>query len=98
MTVRRRRWPFARWRPLANPFVLHRPVALVVRADPALSVQTLIEAARPSTERLHLRNLFMRYTPDWLTGWMLRRTFARVDRSALSEAVRGASSGQPPVN
>lgn len=45
----------------------------------------------PLTRRSwHLRNLFMRYTPDWLAGWMLRRTFARVDRSALSEAVREA--------
>lgn len=44
----------------------------------------------PLTRRSwHLRNLFMRWTPDWLTGWMLRRTFTRVDRGALSEAVRG---------
>lgn len=45
----------------------------------------------PLTRRSwHLRNLFMRHTPDWLAGWMLRRTFARVDSSALSEAVRRA--------
>jgi len=43
----------------------------------------------PLTRRSwHLRNLFMRWTPDWLSGWMLRRTFAEVDGSALSEAVR----------
>ncbi|WP_175650085.1 FAD-dependent monooxygenase [Pseudomonas sp. Marseille-P9899] len=45
----------------------------------------------PLTRRSwHLRNLFMRYTPDWLAGWMLRRTFAQVDSSALSGAVRRA--------
>ncbi|MBK5002835.1 NAD(P)-binding protein [Pseudomonas sp. S31] len=42
--------------------------------------------------RWHLRNLFMRWTPDWLTGWMLRRTFTQVDGSALSEAVRQDSA------
>lgn len=43
----------------------------------------------PLTRRgWHLRNLFMRWTPDWVTGWMLRRTFTRVDQGALSEAVR----------
>jgi len=47
---------FRFWR---NPFVLHTPVAMVVRADPAQTMQLLLEAARPSTERLHLRNLFM---------------------------------------
>lgn len=36
----------------------------------------------------HKRNLFMRFTPDWLAAWMLRRTFAQLDRSVLSEAVR----------
>jgi len=46
----------------------------------------------PLTRRSwHLRNLFMRWTPDWLSGWMLRRTFAEVDGSELSEAVRGAA-------
>ena len=43
----------------------------------------------PLTRRnWHLRNLFMRWTPDWLSGWMLRRTFAEVDRSALTRAVQ----------
>ncbi|WP_178391960.1 FAD-dependent monooxygenase [Pseudomonas putida] len=43
----------------------------------------------PLTRRgWHLRNLFMRWTPDWLTGWMLRRTFTEVDQGALSQAVR----------
>lgn len=35
----------------------------------------------------HLRNLLMRWTPDWVTGLMLRQTFIRVDQSALSKAV-----------
>ena len=101
MTVRRRRWPFARWRPLANPFVLHRPVALVVRADPALSVQTLIEAARPSTERLHLRNLFMEgrryYVQPRATGFRLTSDTRQVwggrrRRTGVAAAVFGEVS------
>lgn len=48
----------------------------------------------PLTRRSwQLRNLFMRWTPDWLSGWMLRRTFVEVDGSALSEAVREATGG-----
>lgn len=39
----------------------------------------------------HMRNLFMRFTPDWLAGWMLRRTFTQLDQGALSEAVRLAT-------
>lgn len=46
----------------------------------------------PLTRRAwQVRNQFMRWTPDWLTGWMLRRTFAQVDRSALSQAVTDAT-------
>ncbi len=37
---------------------LHSPVVLVVRATPAECLQTLMRAAKPSTDRLHLRNLF----------------------------------------
>lgn len=38
---------------------LHPPVALVVRAAPVKCLQTLVIAAKPSTDRLHLRDLFM---------------------------------------
>jgi len=38
---------------------LHPPVALVVRASQGKCLQTLAVAARPSADRLHLRNLFM---------------------------------------
>lgn len=42
----------------------------------------------PLTRRnWYLRNLFMRHTPDWLAGWLLRRTFAKVDGSELSRDV-----------
>lgn len=34
------------------------PAALVIRATPGACVQTLAVAAKPSTKRLHLRNLF----------------------------------------
>lgn len=89
---------FRLWR---SPFVLHRPVALVVRADPAQCVQTLIEAARPSTERLHLRSVFMegrryyiqarpngfRITSDTRQFWGSRRR-----RTGVAAAVFGAVS------
>lgn len=44
-----------RWQAL---WQLHPPVALVVRAPEAICLQTLLVAAKPSAERLHLRNLF----------------------------------------
>ena len=44
-----------RWQAL---WQLHPPVALVVRAPEAACLQTLLVAAKPSAERLHLRNLF----------------------------------------
>ena len=37
---------------------LHPPVVFVVRATPVECLQTLVRAAKPSTQRLHLRNLF----------------------------------------
>ena len=37
---------------------LHPPVALVVRASQGKCLQTLAVAAKPSADRLHLRNLF----------------------------------------
>ncbi len=44
------RWQ-ARWQ-------LHPPVALVVRASQSQCLQTLFVAAKPSADRLHLRNVF----------------------------------------
>ncbi len=37
---------------------LHPPVVFVVRATPTECLQTLVRATKPSTQRLHLRNLF----------------------------------------
>ena len=37
---------------------LHPPVVFVVRATPVECMQTLVRATKPSTQRLHLRNLF----------------------------------------
>ena len=45
-----------RWQAL---WQLHPPVALVVRASQGKCLQTLVVAAKPSADRLHLRNLFM---------------------------------------
>lgn len=92
--LRRARW----WR---NLFILHPPVALVVRAAPTLTLQTLIDAARPSTERLHLRNLFLdgrryyiqpradgfRITSDTRQFWGSRRR-----RTGVAAAVFGVLS------
>lgn len=47
------------WRRLKGWFwFVHVPVVLIVNATPAACLQTLIGAARPSTQRLHHRNLF----------------------------------------
>ncbi|MCU0496435.1 MAG: hypothetical protein MUF87_03675 [Anaerolineae bacterium] len=47
------------WQRLQGWFwFVHVPVVLIVNATPAVCLQTLIEAARPSTQRLHHRNLF----------------------------------------
>lgn len=84
-----------------NPFVLHPPVALVVRAEPVITLQTLIAASRPSTDRLHLRNLFhdgrryyvqprlngFRITSDTRQFWGGRRR-----RTGIAAAVFGAVS------
>lgn len=45
---------------LARIWYIHSPpVVLMVQATPALCMQTLAAAAKPSTQRLHLRNLFI---------------------------------------
>ncbi len=43
---------------IASVWRLHPPALMAVQAAPAVIVQTLRTAARPSTERLHLRDLF----------------------------------------
>src|SRR5215207_10015722 len=52
----RPRPPRLRWQAL---WQLHPPVALVVRASQRQCLQTLFIAAKPSAERLHLRNVFV---------------------------------------
>lgn len=51
----RPRPPRLRWQAL---WQLHPPVALVVRASQRDCLQTLFTAAKPSADRLHLRNVF----------------------------------------
>jgi hypothetical protein len=51
----RPRPPRLRWQAL---WQLHPPVALVVRASQSQCLQTLFIAAKPSADRLHLRNVF----------------------------------------
>lgn len=51
----RPRPPRLRWQAL---WQLHPPVALVVRATQSQCLQTLYIAAKPSADRLHLRNVF----------------------------------------
>jgi hypothetical protein len=46
------------WNLLRSLWGLHPPVVLVVRASPVVCLQTLGVGARPSTDRLQLRNLF----------------------------------------
>jgi hypothetical protein len=43
---------------LARLWYVHPPVTLRLACTPALCLRTLASAARPSTQRLHLRNLF----------------------------------------
>jgi hypothetical protein len=51
----------ARWlvfRLLSRLWYVHSPVILMIHATPSICLQTMINAARPSAQRLHLRNLF----------------------------------------
>ncbi len=43
---------------LSRVWYVHPAVVLTVQASPAACLQTLVTAARPSTDRLHLRDLF----------------------------------------
>lgn len=43
---------------LSQVWFVHQPVILMVNAQPPICLQTLTTAAKPSTQRLHLRNLF----------------------------------------
>ncbi len=85
-----------RWQAL---WQLHPPVALVVRAPQAVCLQTLLVAAKPSADRLHLRNLFadgrryyirpqedgFRLTSDNRLLWGGRRNRTRVAAVVLGE-------------
>jgi hypothetical protein len=78
---------------------LHPPVALVVRASQTACLQTLMIAAKPSAERLHLRNLFadgrryyvqpkaegFRLTSDNRVFWSRRRSRTRVAAVVMGE-------------
>jgi hypothetical protein len=86
------------WRSVAL-WQLHPPVVLLVRASPAACVQTLVSAARPSLNRLHLRNLFIdgrRYfvqpTRDGFRVTINSKTFegGRRRRTAFAATVSGA--------
>jgi hypothetical protein len=84
-----------RWQAL---WQLHPPVALVVRASPTACLQTLAVAAKPSADRLHLRNVFaggrryyvqpqqegFRITSDNKLPWGGRRS-----RSSIAAVVQG---------
>lgn len=43
---------------LNRVWYVHPPVSVIIGAPPAACLQTLATAAKPSTQRLHLRNLF----------------------------------------
>lgn len=91
---------------LSAAWRLHRPVALVVGASPRALLHALGLAARPSTDRLHLRDLFaegrryyvradaggFRLTSDSRPRWGSRRQ--RTGRTALvTGTVRGDEDG-----
>lgn len=70
------------WRRLLDRlWFVHAPVVLIVRATPAICLQTLITATRPSTQRLHHRNLFAsgrRYELQSREGGFRLRTTSKV--------------------
>lgn len=60
---------------------IHTPVVLIVRGTPQTCLETLATASRPSTQRLHLRNLFTsgrRYEIAQRTSGFLLRTTNKV--------------------
>ncbi|GAB4340397.1 MAG: hypothetical protein Kow00117_20870 [Phototrophicales bacterium] len=79
---------------------LHTPVIMLVYATPSMCLQTLMTNAKPSTQRLHLRNLFAqgrRYqiTPN-KTGFDLtttsKVTWQYRKRTVSSSMMRGKLS------
>ena len=84
----------------------HPPVALVVRASPEACLQTLIVAARPNQQRLHLRDLYaggrryyvqprqdgFRLTSDTRLIWGSRR-----QRSRMAAVIEGLLSDADDV-
>lgn len=83
---------------------IHPPVALMVRASEAACLQTLLIAARPSYQRLHLRELFtdgrryyiqplpdgFRMTSDTRVFWGSRRR-----RTRMAAVLYGVFSDSP---
>lgn len=81
---------------------IHPPVALIVSATRTVCLQTLIVAARPSQERLHLRDLFLegrryyvqpkqngfRLTSDNKVIWGSKR-----QRTRMAAVIHGVFSG-----
>jgi hypothetical protein len=89
------------WNVLRSLWGLHPPVVLLVRASPAVCLQTLGVGARPSTERLQLRNLFADgrryYIQPLANGFRLtsdtRRPYgSRRRRTPVAAALFGAFS------
>ncbi|NDJ60659.1 MAG: hypothetical protein GYB67_06010 [Chloroflexi bacterium] len=89
-----------RWWVLRDLWRLHPPVALMVRATPAACLQTLMTAARPSQQRLHLRDLFAYgrryYIQPQTDGFRItsdsRRWGMRRNRTTVAATVNGAFS------
>jgi hypothetical protein len=60
MQVGKKRWPLAGLIQilLQRAWYVQPPVVLVIKATPGRCLQTMVTAAKPSSQRLHLRNLF----------------------------------------
>lgn len=82
---------------LRRTWYVHRPVVMLLRAEPAACFQAMTTAARPSTERLHLRNLFAhgrRYNVNPLAGGFRITTTSSIPwryrkRTASTAILRG---------
>jgi len=79
---------------------VHQERVLLVRATPAVCLHTLAQAARPSTKRLHLRNLFLDGRRYYLTpsedGFQMRSTtrvpWRRRRRGRVASILEGSCS------
>jgi hypothetical protein len=87
-----------RMRALLRFWTISTPVILIVRGNPQRCLHTLAAAARPSTERLHLRNLFAsgrRYEIMQRENGFMMRTTSKVSwhyrrRTTAAAIMRGA--------